>query len=104
MGWALHASPQSLHECESGINFGDLTALLYVQHTPKDNSSRLIPRGAWGAAPYPGILHHLEALLAKTCCGFEQPVMMPRRFSIVGVAVIQSLGGVRSKRAQLNRH
>jgi len=39
MGVALPPSPQSLLNAMSGSNFGDLTALLYVQGYPRTNSS-----------------------------------------------------------------
>jgi len=36
MGVALHAKPAVAAECDVRINFGDLTALLYVQGYAKD--------------------------------------------------------------------
>jgi len=51
---------------------------------------------------YPGFLHHLEAALGKPLRAWSMPVMMARRFSNRGVAVIQSLGVVRVKRAPVD--
>ena len=104
MGVALHAKPAVAAECDVRINFGDLTALLYVQGYAK--SDLCSGETGMGRCPIPrdflpfGIGDERQA---KTGGGLSVPVMIPRRFSIGALRYFRASGWLASSAPSFTR-